>query len=60
MAVEISDLIEKFCESVIFVVTRARLDVLTSETLIVCVVHVALSKGHISMLWEIMFPYVLR
>ena len=57
MAVEIGDLIGRFCEPVIFVVTRARLDVLTSETLIVCVVHVALLKAHIFYAFGVVFPY---
>ena len=42
LADKIGNLMGKFCEPVIFVVTRAGLDVCTSQTFIIFVVHVAM------------------
>ena len=42
LADEIGNLMGKFCEPVIFVVTGAGLDVFTSQTFIIYVVHVAM------------------
>ena len=45
LADEIGNLIGKFCEPVIFVVTRAGLDVFMSQTFIIYFVHLALLKA---------------
>ena len=42
LADEIGNLMGKFCEPVIFVVTGAGLDVFMSQTFIIYVVHVAM------------------